>query len=192
MTNMPKHFLPLTQLYNEMDTAWNRVADIYEFECTGCTDNCCLSLFFHHTYVESAFIKYGTKMLSPETQKEIINKANNYCAQTFGPNQSSPASPVSKKIPCPLLLNGQCRLYEFRPMICRMHGLPHELHKPGYGVIKGPGCKAGQFDRHTYIPFDRTPFYSRMAGIEMAFRSRTGKSGKIRKTIAQILIDQAL
>ena len=192
MIDTPKHFLPLTQLYNDMDNDWGRVADLYDFQCTGCTDNCCLSLFFHHTYVEAAFIKHGIKMLSKEEQKKIINNAQNYCTQTFGAGVNGTAPPVSQKSPCPLLLNGQCRLYEFRPMICRMHGLPHELHRPGHGILKGPGCKAGQFERHPYIPFDRTPFYSRMAGIELAFRNLAGKTGKVKKTIAQIIVDPAL
>ncbi len=73
-------------------------------------------------------------------------------------------------------------------MICRMHGLPHELHKPGFPIIKGPGCDAGRFDEKDYIPFDRTPFYREMAGVEMGFRTAFGKSGKIRETIAQILV----
>jgi len=73
-------------------------------------------------------------------------------------------------------------------MICRMHGLPHELHKPGFQAMMGSGCDAGGFENQDYIPFDRTPFYRKMAGIEMAFRSEKKNQG-IKQTIAQMLLD---
>lgn len=171
-----------------MDQTWNQAARAYGFQCSGCKDNCCLSLFFHHTYVEKAYLRYGFSMLPKQEQQAIIHKAEHYCKNTFPPAQ--PNAPESKKIPCPLLRDGMCRLYQFRPMICRMHGLPHELHKPGHQVFKGAGCSAGCFDKKTYIPFDRTPYYREMAVIEMAFRSHAGKSTKIKQTVAQMLLDQ--
>ncbi|MCG8684624.1 MAG: YkgJ family cysteine cluster protein [Desulfobacterales bacterium] len=188
MTKLTKLFLPLSDLFRDMDNAWDDVASQYEFKCNGCKDNCCLSLFFHHTHVEAAYLAHGFSSLPDEEQKEIAVKAEKYCKETFSLGRDA-AAPVSKKIACPLLNDGKCRLYQFRPMICRMHGLPHELHKPGPQIIKGPGCDAGKFDRHKYVPFDRTPFYRRMAGIEMDFRTQTGATGKVKKTVAQILMD---
>lgn len=189
MTHIPEHFSPLVQLYQNMDNAWNQVAQQYGFQCNGCEDNCCLSLFFHHTHAEVSFLQFGFRTLPRKDQKQILTLSQDYCNQTFFKTEGAHSPPASKKIPCPLLKNGRCSLYQFRPMICRMHGLPHELHKPGFNVIKGPGCDAGKFDNRTYIPFDRTPFYKQMAVIEMNFRQLTGKTEKIKKTIAQILSD---
>lgn len=184
---MKPRFNPLAQLYKTIDLSWNGVADQYKFQCTGCKDNCCLSLFFHHTHVEKAYLLAGFTRLPRQEQEEILLKAQDYCKTTF--DLEGTDLPVSKKRPCPLLTHGRCRLYKFRPMICRMHGLPHELHKPGGQVIKGPGCEAGQFSDQDYIPFDRTPFYRGMAKIEMDFRTDTRINKKIKQTIAQMLLD---
>ena len=189
MTHIPEHFSPLVQLYHDMDKAWNQVAQQYGFQCNGCEDNCCLSLFFHHTHAEASFLEFGLQTLPSKDQKRVLTLSRDYCCQTFSEAAKSQNQPASQKIPCPLLKTDRCSLYNFRPMICRLHGLPHELHKPGLDVIKGPGCDAGKFDSRIYIPFDRTPFYKQMAAIEMNFRQLTGKTGKTKKTIAQILVD---
>ena len=186
----PDRFQDLAALFSDMDRTWDRVASEYGFQCRGCEDNCCFSLFFHHTHVERAYLISGFSELPRADRAEILAKAEDYCTRTFGPEDTAGAAlePASRKRPCPLLLDGRCRLYVYRPMICRMHGLPHELHKPGMPVIKGPGCDAGRFGEHAYVPFDRTPFYRRMAGIEMAYRDAAGVSGKVKETIAQILL----
>ncbi len=186
-TRMPPRFKQLAELYTTMDRAWNETAAQYEFQCKGCEDNCCFSLFFHHTHVEKAYLHHGFSRLPQQDQENIITRAKAYCNTTF--DQNGPDAVASKKAPCPLLLDGRCRLYEFRPMICRMHGLPHELHKPGFQIFKGPGCDAGRFEEHDYVPFDRTPFYRNMAAIEMNFRSIASKTGKIKETIAQMLLN---
>ncbi|WP_321495355.1 YkgJ family cysteine cluster protein [uncultured Desulfobacter sp.] len=189
MTEIPEYFLPLTQLYHDMDCAWDQVAKRYGFQCNGCEDNCCLSLFFHHTHAEVSFLQFGFQTLPVKDQEHVLALSREYCRQTFEQPAENHNRPTSRKLPCPLLKTDRCSLYHFRPMICRLHGLPHELHKPGFNVIKGPGCDAGKFDTRTYIPFDRTPFYKQMAVIEMNFRQQTGKTEKIKKTIAQILAD---
>ena len=97
------------------------------------------------------------------------------------------------RIMCPLNRNERCTLYPYRPMICRLHGIPHELQRSGGNPIKNPGCDAffnqcrqrGQTD---YIRFDRTPFYRQMAALEQELRIKTGYSDKIKLTIAQMLM----
>jgi Fe-S-cluster containining protein len=94
---------------------------------------------------------------------------------------------------CPLNRDGQCVAYPYRPMICRLHGIPHELHRPGGKIIKNPGCDSffdQCRDRGTteYIRFDRTPFYQQMAMLEKELRQETGYAEKIKLTIAQMLV----
>lgn len=177
-------FSGLTELYNKMDTAYDQVAAHYGFCCTGCTDNCCTSLFFHHTFIEKAYLIQGFLQIDQRCQEEIRTRAAEYVDQTFAHGNTG----MSLKKMCPLNRRGRCALYAFRPMICRLHGLPHELHPPGRPMIKGPGCDAGQFDRHPYVPFDRTPFYMEMAELERQFKDRHHRTGRIRQTIAQMLL----
>jgi hypothetical protein len=75
-------------------------------------------------------------------------------------------------------------------MICRLHGLPHELNRPEYQPVKSPGCHAGLFSDKPYIKFDRTPFYIKMAQIEADYRKEIKMRGKIKESVAQMLISQ--
>ncbi|MBU8849737.1 MAG: hypothetical protein KOO64_09345 [Desulfobacterales bacterium] len=181
-----KTFEPLATLYNAMDKTWNKIATGYHFKCSGCEDNCCKSLFFHHTYIEKAYLIHGFNTLDQDRKKKILAKAKKYCEKMF--SQSSEIK--SLKIYCPVIENDRCLLYLYRPMICRLHGLPHELSRPGLNPVKGAGCDAGLFDDKTYIKFDRTPFYQQMAQIELAFRQDLNKSVKIKETVAQMLLSQ--
>ena len=45
-------FNQLQDIFAEMDCKYDAVAESYGFKCRGCEDNCCLTRFFHHTYLE--------------------------------------------------------------------------------------------------------------------------------------------
>jgi hypothetical protein len=93
------------------------------------------------------------------------------------------------RLMCPLNSESLCVLYPFRPMICRLHGIPHEFQNGAGQRMQGPGC--GTFDQRCsaiqYFKFDRTPFYREMAGLEKEFRQTSGINAKIRMTIAEML-----
>ena len=176
----------LSSLYQLMDDTWNKIAPLNQIQCTGCEDKCCQSLFFHHTHVEKAYLRHGFGQLKPDKKNDILYKAEDYCWKTF---------PVggeikSLKIMCPLNEKSRCILYPYRPMICRLHGLPHELRKPGLNPVIGKGCEAGRFDSQSYFEFDRTPFYQKMAHLETYYRQTSKRKGKINETIARMLISQ--
>ena len=181
-----KYFSLLKQLYADMDEAWNKTASIYGFKCTGCSENCCESEFYHHTYIEKDFLLYGLKHLSDSAIKLAVKKARKVSStrQSFA-NKGKPV-----RIMCPLNNDGLCSIYAYRPMICRLHGIPHELCRPGTQPVKNPGCDAGSplFDK-IYCKFDRTPFYLRMADIEINYRKNTGLTGRIKKSIADMLLE---
>lgn len=177
-------FLPLEVLYAKMDDTWNKVALQYGFACNGCEDNCCKSLFFHHTAIEKAYFLKGFTQLDTETRQLIHQKSQDWCQQTFEDVQAV----ESLKLFCPVNQNSQCTLYKFRPMICRLHGLPHELSIPGRERVTGPGCEAGRFEEKSYIPFDRTRFYKDMARLESEYQKAHAGTGRIKQTIAQMIL----
>lgn len=179
-------FLSLAELYQQMDKQWDMIAAQYHFKCNGCKDNCCTSLFFHHSFIEKAYFLSGFKTLAADIQEKILDHAHDYCKKTF--KSDTPAK--SLKIMCPANDNGKCLLYHYRPMICRLHGLPHEVTRPGSELVMGKGCTAGEFDRLPYQKFDRTPFYQQMALLEIEFRQASGMSRKTKQSIAQILMSQ--
>ena len=75
-------------------------------------------------------------------------------------------------------------------MICRLHGIPYELHSQNSPVVRGLGCTVFDQQCHTqpYILFDRTPLYAAMAELEYEARQRFDFKDKIKLTIAQILL----
>ena len=74
-------------------------------------------------------------------------------------------------------------------MICRLHGIPHELHTPGRDIICQPGCEAfsEQFGEKDYHRFDRTPFYLELASLEKDLKQAADITTKIKMTIADML-----
>jgi len=79
---------------------------ITDIACKEGCDACCrhITLF----PVEAAVLALALNDLSPEQNCGIRERARN----------ASPATP------CPLLNAGRCQLYQFRPLICRTHGMP--------------------------------------------------------------------
>jgi hypothetical protein len=175
----------LTDIYTEMDRCYQLVADHYGFNCTGCEDNCCHSLFFHHTLVEYGHLRKGFRTLAPAVQRELKRRARQYAQQI-------PHAAFKQTAPrpiCPLNDNSQCLLYAFRPMICRLHGLPHEIRRPGSSAVVGRGCHVfgEQCGTDVNLRLNRTPLYGQMASLEMTLRQTLGSNPKIKMTVADML-----
>ena len=132
-------FKRLETLYARMDEAWETAATHYGFVCRGCPENCCETEFYHHTHIEQNYLISGMATLAPATVEAIQAKAVTVC------EARAAAEPTREplRVMCPLNSNSLCRLYTFRPMICRLHGIPHELTKPGATPVQQPGCRAG-------------------------------------------------
>jgi Fe-S-cluster containining protein len=177
----------LKQIYTAMDSAYGRLADRYGFKCDGCEDNCCRTRFYHHTVIEYAYLKQGLLTLDAQLQDRIQSQAMTVVAAV----ENDHSTPGSVKLMCPLNSNARCILYAYRPMICRLHGIPHELKKPGQSAIRVPGCNAfdSRYGDQPYMQFDRTPFYRDMAGLEMEVKQALGFGGKLKMSIAQMILN---
>ena len=185
--NLTVYFHRLQAVFEDMDRKYGKAADHYGFHCRGCKDNCCLTRFYHYTFLEYLFILKGFDTLGPSQRHTIHAKAESVCRQT----QEADDNGLPVRLMCPVNKDGMCTLYHYRPMICRLHGIPHELHKPGQPIFHGPGC--GDFDARCshkpYFEFDRTRFYFEMAGLENEFKRVAGLTGKIKLTIAEMIME---
>jgi len=172
-------------LFDRMDQAYETAAAGYGFVCSGCADNCCLTRFYHHTLIEFCYLHSGFADLAPERQASIRDEA---AAVTAAVAKDEALGRMPHAM-CPLNTGGRCVLYAYRPIICRLHGIPHTFVHPIQGKIFGPGCH--EFDNRCGTagghPLDRTLFYREMARIEQRFRQRAGVTEKIKKTVAQML-----
>ena len=144
----------MAQIFDRLDAAYQRVSEQYGFVCNGCEDNCCQSLFYHHTLSEYTYLYAGFTALPQKLHQALLLKAQQVRSEQGLPSQGQ------GRVFCPLNEKGRCLGYRYRPMICRLHGLPHELHYPGRPAQHGPGCDAfvAQCSNSPYIQFDRTPF----------------------------------
>ena len=175
----------LSALYAAMDENFQTACARYRFECSGCVDNCCLTRFHHHTWLEYLYLRAGFLALTNADRAAVTARAAAYAAGEMAVE----ARNESPRIMCPLNVDGRCMLYAYRPMICRLHGIPHELAPPGRPRVYGEGCI--EFKKRCgdqpYVVFDRTPFYMEMADLERRLKETAGLSGKMKMTIARML-----
>ena len=176
----------LEKVFKNMGESYDAVAKQYSFNCTGCEDNCCLTRFYHHTLLEHLLIEKGFRTLDSAKREEVLEKAKLVVKKT----EDADLKGITPRVMCPLNFDGLCILYNFRPMVCRLHGLEHELAKPGQPPVRSSGCDL--FTKQTknidYIKFDRTIHYIEMAKLESSLRNASGFMEKIRHTIAEMML----
>jgi Fe-S-cluster containining protein len=176
----------IEDLYADMDRRYETVAAQHGFICRGCEQSCCRTCFYHYTYAEYFYLRHGLKQLSSHQLADVKGAAQRIVTT---PMYAEGEDPVSGAM-CPLNVDGRCILYSHRPMICRLHGISHIMRRPDGGWVSGPGCavfEAGAL-KNKEIRLDRTPIYQQMAELETCLRRALELSGKIRLTIAEMLI----
>ena len=175
----------LKEIFELMDQQYLKANNYYGFNCAGCEDNCCRTHFYHHTYLEYFYILEGFNTLADHKKDKIKARALQVCEKTVLADKKG----EKVRLMCPLNFDGLCVLYPYRPMICRLHGIPHELKKKDKEVIYGSGCEV--FTKKSrgkeYFKFDRTPFYRGLAGLEKEFIQVTGLTQKFKMTVAQMI-----
>jgi Fe-S-cluster containining protein len=177
----------VTLLFQRLDRAYDQNARAAGFACNGCRDNCCRTRFYHHTLIEVLSIQSGLRMLPADRSLRIRAAAEAALEKTT--QQHRRREPVD--VMCPLNENHRCVLYGQRPMICRLHGIPHVLRLPDGRTRTGPGCDDfyRQCGRGADPLLDRTPLYGAMADLEQRLRKRLNYHGKIKMTVAEIIVD---
>ena len=179
-------FLPkLKSVYANMDRQYETVAAGYGFVCRGCEESCCRTRFYHHTLLEFLYIREGFNTFALDKKWQVGNRAKTVNAISAVADRKG----IPVKEMCPLNFEGRCILYAYRPMICRLHGIPHELHRPDKGIQFHPGCHIfdDQCKESSYSRFDRTPFYVEMAGLERELKATVGITQKLKMTVAEML-----
>jgi Fe-S-cluster containining protein len=174
-------------LFQQLDQAYDQSAKQSRFVCSGCRNNCCLTRFYHHTLIEVLTIHAGLCAL-PADQSMRIRAAAESAIKKMTERQRH-QEPVS--VMCPLNEKERCVLYEQRPMICRLHGIPHVLRRPDGRTRTGPGCDDfyRQCGRGAAAPLDRTSLYMAMADLEQRLREKLNFRQKIKMTVAEIIVD---
>ncbi|MFO7838804.1 MAG: YkgJ family cysteine cluster protein [Desulfosalsimonadaceae bacterium] len=149
---MDVDFTPFFKRYEVLaekaDKAFSQVKDKYpeEVRCKpGCAD-CCYAMF-DLTLIEALYINYYFKSrLSDEKRKALLEKADAadrkaykikraaYKSAREGRNQEKVLEEVGQeRIRCPLLNEDNfCDLYAWRPIACRVYGIPLAIGGKGH------------------------------------------------------------
>ncbi|MBI3377991.1 MAG: hypothetical protein HY035_06300 [Nitrospirae bacterium] len=181
---MKQYLDRLSEIYRAIDSAYSEALRRYSFSCDGCPDNCCVTKFHHHTLVEEFYLAEGLKKLDEAGLRATASRAEN-AAKIHN------SSPEDIRIMCPLNENGSCVLYEFRPMICRIHGVPYELFK-NFKMEYGDGCYRLIMEKENApkdFRINRTPFYLEIAQIEREVREKLNFTCRYKKTTAEMILN---
>lgn len=175
----------LSALYAAMDAGYTEHAQGFGFVCEGCRDNCCYTRFYHHTWLESVVLLRAFGGLTPSRRTRMVERAREVVRKTAQADEKGETA----RFMCPLNNEDRCTVYAVRPMICRLHGIPHELRRPDGRVIRGPGCAdfAARCGQNGAAPLDRTPFYRQLATLEKEFKEAMGTTTRIKLTVAEML-----
>ena len=128
------------ELLKDVDQEFNRVRDIF-IERMQCRQGCssCCSQLFPISAIEAAYISKAVKLLDPDAQEEMRQKARAYLAELTGAevDEAQSLEEHSKivsealerlvgrhHIPCPALKDDACTIYNHRPIIARKYGIP--------------------------------------------------------------------
>jgi Fe-S-cluster containining protein len=175
----------LRALYAAMDAGYAKHAQGLGFVCEGCRDNCCYTRFYHHTWLESMVLLRAVGGLTSSRRTPMVARAREVIRKSAQADEKGD----KVRLMCPLNIDDRCTLYAVRPMICRLHGIPHELRRPDGRVIRGPGCTdfAIRCGQNGAPPLDRTPYYRQLAALEREFKEAIGTATRIKLTIAEML-----
>lgn len=121
----------------------------------GCVD--CCHACFDVSLVEMVYIRQGLEKLRDDqtVTAEILrgalqakNEIERHVVASKGPDGSMAYEGISQwRVKCPMLLDGHaCAVYEFRPVTCRVYGLPTSIG--GHGHV----CGFSGFDKGKSYP----------------------------------------
>lgn len=176
----------LRVLYGLIDAAYDEVAGRVGFSCSGCDGvACCTVDLILHTFAEMLYLRWGFNTLETSRQLEILGRSRSILQA----KENDPYGGAYRNAVCALNFDGKCALYEFRPMICRLAGIPHAIGRPDGQIVESGGCIRYEQEirpANPHLQLDRTGFYRQMAEIEMdavrAFGKRT-----VSRTVAETL-----
>jgi hypothetical protein len=183
----------LVEIYREMETRYDSTARAIGLTCAGCPDNCCDSYFLHYTYAEWAYLWVGLRTLDNELLDRVVQRSQDYIER--GRTVSAGGQPPLRM--CPLNEEGRCILYNYRLMICRLHGVPAAMTRPDGRSLRFPGCFRcqqiiqGKYGPDRDAPFmNRTDLLARIAGLESdLLGGKRHLYPKVRGTIAEMIVD---
>ncbi len=169
-----------------MDEAYSEASKQAGFSCEGCNGiKCCTVDLIVHTFAEMLHLRRGFRVLDEARRFEVKTRAS----KILKAKADDPLGYEYREAVCALNFDGRCILYEHRPMICRLAGIPHLISRPNASQTSSGGCFRFENDKKPVFPdvvIDRTSFYREMAELELSVIRELGQRTRS-LTIAEIL-----
>ena len=161
------------QRIEEIDRWFDRCTAHYptQIECGKGCSACCRALF-EISLLDAALLQQGFQQLDKQIQQQVLAKANSRLSQLQQswpelqhpyilnqlPHNEWEEMPEDDPTPCPLLDDsGGCMIYQHRPLLCRLHGLPNidssgEIFQADYCNLNFPETDATEIEqlRHPF------------------------------------------
>lgn len=190
MTGYDDIFQAYEQLAEQADRAFREMQQRYE-TCVKCGEQCsdCCHAVFGLFLVESLYLNRRFNDLDEESRRVILARADQAdrdlvrvqkrLEQLGDDPQKLSAALSRERIRCPLLNDEQkCSLYPYRPVTCRVYGIPNLMG----GKIQA--CwKAGFEKGKAYPAFDLDSAYQELYRLSQAILERAGRAGSDRASL---------
>lgn len=185
----------LEDIYAALQRGYGEVAEKLALSCDQCDDNCCDSWFRHHSHVEWLYLREGLATLDHDRRLLLRRRATDYLLACAAAQQRG----ERPQVPCPLLENNRCTLYQHRLLVCRTHGVPARIKQPDGRLLRFPGCHRCQQLIREQFPLgeefapttNRTPMLMRLAKLENdVLYNKRHLLPKVNKTIAEMILEE--
>jgi hypothetical protein len=179
----------LDDLHQRIEEAYQNIAVAVGFNCDDCDGaKCCTVDLNLHTHLEILYMKVGFNQLDPALKDEVLARAK----AMIEAKRANPGGAKYRSLTCALNSGGICILYQYRPLICRLAGIPHRITRPDGKVLLSGGCSRYESRikiEHPDTKLDRTQFYRDMANIEVELINLLGCRARSR-TVAETLCSE--
>jgi Fe-S-cluster containining protein len=189
-----KMLTQLFRVYEELaakaDFAFNKIEQDYGsmMKCRRRCADCCHAVFGLFL-IEAVFINHHFNTLGEDEQKEILKRAaqadrelrqmKEKLAEFKDDPQMQVNAMARERIRCPLLDDkDECVLYPFRPITCRVYGIPVSSHGSAHA------CWKAEFKRgESYPTFNLDAAYAQLFRLSQELLENAGQKDSERASI---------
>ncbi|MCS6951764.1 MAG: YkgJ family cysteine cluster protein [Bryobacterales bacterium] len=186
------------QICTEVEAEFERNRRRYgaRIQCRpGCAD-CCHQLF-QITEIEAAVISEGVRRLDPEIRQRLQERARAYLeerrklvGERGQPEAWGNLPPPGTRLACPALEDGLCRIYEWRPLICRKFGMPlYNPDKPGRVFACELNFRNGEEIADSQLVTIQTGIHERWKRLQADYNASGGYRDPHPLTVARALLE---
>ena len=202
--DLTPYFEQYEALVAKADAAFERVRADYP-ECVRCRQECadCCYAIFDLSLIEALYINHRfTETMAEDERVALLEKANRTDRQLVrikreaaraaadGQDEASVLAHLAElRVRCPLLNDrGLCDLYAYRPITCRLYGIPTAIDGRGY-TCGLSGFEPGQSYPTVYLDMIHARLQEISAGLLRDIRSRNIKLADLLVPLSMALIE---